>query len=126
MEPARLEELKRLLIAERERLTAGLGSFATKDPNIRDDWDTRYPSGTEPAALSHSAQEEQADIREAYESELAQEHSMELRLREVHAALQRIREHTYGRCLQCREEISEDRLSANPAAAYDMAHQPRE
>ncbi len=126
MEPARLEELKKLLIAERERLTAGLSAFAAKDPKMRDDWDTRYPSGTERAALSHSAQEEQADIREEYESELAQEQSMELRLREVNEALQRIAENTYGRCLTCGEKISEDRLSANPAAAYDMAHQPRE
>lgn len=125
MASARLEEFKKLLIAERERLTAGLSAFAAKDPNMRDDWDTRYPSGTESAALSHSAQEEQADIREEYESELAQEHSMELRLREVKGALQRIEQNTYGRCLTCKEEISEDRLRANPAAAYDMAHQPR-
>ena len=125
MEPERIEELKNLLVAEQERLTKGLAAFAVKDPNMRDDWDTRYPSGTESAALSHAAQEEQADIREEYESELAQEHSMELRLREVHAALQRIAEHSYGRCLQCGEDISPDRLSANPAAAYDMAHQPR-
>ncbi len=126
MEPTRLEEFKKLLIAERERLTAGLSAFAARDPNMRDDWDTRYPAGTETASLSHAAQEEQADIREEYESELAQEHSMELRLREIREALERIEKNTYGRCRSCQEEIPENRLRANPAAAYDMAHQPKE
>ena len=40
-----------------------------------------------------------------------------VKLREVRAALQRIREGTYGTCIECEEEISPRRLAAVPAAA---------
>jgi DnaK suppressor protein len=39
------------------------------------------------------------------------------KLREVRAALQRIREGTYGICVECEEEISPKRLAAVPASA---------
>lgn len=127
MDPTRIEKFKALLIAEQERLAGELASFATKDPKVRGDWDARFPAAAELAAsMSHSSQDEQADLREEFETESAQEQALELRLREVEAALERISAHTFGRCRACGEEISEDRLRANPAAAYDMAHQPRE
>lgn len=121
-----METFRQLLTAERERLERALASFASKDPKMRDDWDARFPAATELAAsLSHSAQDEQADFREEFETELAQEQSLELRLREVRQALERIRQGTFGACLACGEAIPEERLRANPAAAYDIPHQPR-
>lgn len=44
-------------------------------------------------------------------------------LREVHAALDRIAEGTYGACLQCEEEISQKRLKAVPWATLCIACQ---
>lgn len=127
MDPARIGEFEALLIAEKERLEGELSSFATRDPKVRGDWDARFPAAAELAAsMSHSAQDEQADLREEFEAELAQEQALELRLREVDQALERIGGSTFGRCLNCGEEIPDERLRANPAAAYDMAHQPRE
>lgn len=127
MDAAAKEQLRELLVAEKRRLEAALAAFATRDPKMRGDWDTRFPTATELAAsMSHSAQEEQADLREEFESELAQEQSLELRLQEVDAALERIETGTFGRCLACGNDIPEERLRANPAAAYDMVHQPKE
>lgn len=127
MEPEKIEQLKKSLEEERARLVAELKTFATPDREIRGDWDTRFPAASEPAAaMSHSGEEEQADFREEYETEVAQEHSLELRLREVEAALERIRRGTFGQCRSCGQAISEERLAANPAAEYDMEHQPRE
>ncbi len=121
-----LEELKRDLEKERTRLEKELSSFAEKDPKMTDDWDAKFPVvSTTASALSHSSQEEQADIREEYESELAQEQTLELRLREVNQALSRIEKAAYGLCRTCGKPISEERLRANPAAECDIEHQPR-
>ena len=127
MDPARLDQFKTLLEKEVERLTRELAIFATSDPSMRDDWDTSFPRGAPLAgAASHSSQEEQADIREEYETELAQEQTLEVRLREVKRALIRIADGTFGLCRECTKTIPEERLHANPAAEYDIEHQPRE
>lgn len=127
MDPARIEEFKKNLSHEKERLEHELESFAVRDPRMRDDWDSKFPAGAPlPAPMSHSSEDEQADLREEYETELAQEQSLELRLREVTRALERIAGGSFGVCRGCGKPISEDRLRANPAAEYDMEHQPRE
>lgn len=127
MDPHQIEKLKASLSAERERLEQELASFATQDQRMRHDWDTSYPKPAElTGSLSHASQEEQADIREEFETELAQEQSLELRLRDVKLALERITAGTFGVCAACGRPIPAERLEANPAAAYDMEHQPRE
>lgn len=47
------------------------------------------------------------------------------RLREINAALTRIKDHTYGICLECEEEIGQKRLNALPWAGYCIACQQR-
>lgn len=127
MEPRKLKQLKKSLEEERARLMAELKAFAAPDREIRGDWDTRFPASAEPAAASsHSAEEERADFREEYETEIAQEQALELRLREVEQALERIAAGTFGQCRHCGRPISEERLAANPAAEYDIGHQPKE
>lgn len=127
MRPEKIEQLKKSLEEERARLVAELKTFATPDREIRGNWDARFPASSEPAGpASHSGEEEQADFREEYETEVAQEQALELRLREVEQALERIATGTFGQCRHCGQPISEERLTANPAAEYDIEHQPRE
>lgn len=127
IDPEREHEWEAALRAERERLEGELATFATRDPKMRGDWDSRFPAVTvEQGTFSHAAQDEQADFREEFETTLAQEHALEFRLREVDAALERLRSRTFGLCRACGQPISEARLRANPAAAYDIEHQPRE
>jgi len=47
-------------------------------------------------------------------------------LRQVDAALDKMRQNTYGRCEKCGEEISEKRLEALPFATYCIACQEEE
>jgi len=47
---------------------------------------------------------------------------LELRLKEVREALERIDGGTYGICEVCQKEIPLERLQANPAAKTDMEH----
>lgn len=126
MDPAFIAECQRQLEEEKRRLEAELANFATKDPKMRGDWDARFPAPPSAgAASSHSSQDEQADAFEEYEAERAQEQSLESRLVEVAGALGRIGDGTYGVCLACQRPILAERLSANPAAAYDIEHQPK-
>lgn len=127
MNPELLQKLKSGLEEEKKRLEEELSSFATKDPRMRDNWNADFPAtAASVSVFSHSSQEEQADIREEYETGLAQEQSLELRLSEVRRALERMAKGGYGQCRTCREPIPEERLVANPAAEYDIKHQPRE
>lgn len=127
MDKKLLDELKKDLGKEKERLEKELASFADKDPKMDDNWDARFPVVPASSAdFSHSSQEDQADIREEYETEVAQEQALEERLAEVKRALARMAKGQYGLCGICSQPIAEARLKANPAAEYDIQHQPRE
>lgn len=126
MDPKLLRELTLALETEQARLEGELSSFAARDPKVRGDWHARFPPRSpHEASSSHSAQDEQADLEEEFATELAQEQSLESRLAEVGRALERIGKNEYGRCRACAQPIPEMRLRANPAADYDIAHQPQ-
>jgi RNA polymerase-binding transcription factor DksA len=123
------ERIKTILLAEKKKLEGELSTFAKPDPAMKGDWDTVVPpsgSGGGSANFSSSAQEELADVREEFESEVAQEQSLESRLVEVNRALERIADGSYGTCKTCGKPIAPERLEANPAAEYDIEHQPKE
>lgn len=126
LDPNLITQLQSELEKEKKRLEEELASFAVEDPKMSGDWDAKFPVTTASSSMSHSAQDEQADIREEYEVELAQEQALELRLQAVRQALERIKMGSYGLCRSCQQTIPEARLRANPAAEYDIEHQPRE
>jgi DnaK suppressor protein len=99
----RLEEIKKELEEE-------LSTFATKEKK-GDDWNTRFPAGENCDDI-----ECETDEVEEYENLLPVEHALELRLKDVNEALERIGEGTYGICDNCHEEIGIDRLEAAPEA----------
>ena len=108
------DNLKRKLEEEKANLEKGLEKFAKKDENLKDDWDTKFPSwGTESGS---SNLEKAADEVEEYITLLPIEHSLELKLRDVNSALEKIKKEEYGICEKCKKEISENRLTVNPAA----------
>jgi len=57
---------------------------------------------------------------EEYGSRLSVEHSMELKLRDINAALENIKNEKYGKCEDCGKDIDEKRLEVNPAARFCM------
>jgi DnaK suppressor protein len=115
-----LETLRANLEEEKRRLEEELMRFATRDPNVPGDWDTRFPQFEDrPAEIEENAQE-----IEQYEKLLDVEHTLELRLKEVTDALERIQKGTYGTCAECGKEIPLARLMANPTAATCLDHRP--
>ena len=118
-----IQQLQEALQKEQETVTLELQSIAKPDPVVAGNWEVQYPKFEEAESGSHSSREEEEDEVEEYEMRLAAEQSLESRLFEIHKALARIREGTYGTCKKCGKEIPPERLEANPAAEFDMEHQ---
>lgn len=66
--------------------------------------------------------EDVAEKFEELEERRATEHNLEVKLKEVEAALEKMTNGTYGKCEIGGEEIEMDRLEANPSARTCKAH----
>jgi DnaK suppressor protein len=108
-----IDELKQKLEKERTILEEQLKKFATKDEKMEGDWDTRFPK-LEGNVSGSSSLEAAADEVEEYSTLLPMEHSMELRLRNIDSALEKIKNGKYGLCEKCGKEIPIDRLNVSP------------
>jgi DnaK suppressor protein len=110
MKKALLGELKEVLEKEKLKLEKELEGFATEDKNIKGNWDAKRLNAED------TDMEEKADEVEEYDNLLSLEHSLELKLKDVHAALDKIEKDTYGVCENCGKEIEEKRLKVCPEA----------
>lgn len=109
-----LLQLKVQLKKEKTEIEERLKSFAKKSEKLKDDWDTRFPhfDGETGGAILEKA----ADEVEEYSTLLPIEYSLELKLREVNFALERIKKGKYGICEKCKKPIEIERLKACPEA----------
>lgn len=101
-------ELKNLLEKNKALLEEMLKRFAKKDKTTKDDWDTVFP------ATKNSDIEEMTDAVEEYVSLLPVEHALELKLRDVNEAIEKIKKNTYGKCEICKKNISFQKLLIVP------------
>jgi len=103
-----LEEMKSRLEAKRRELRESLGELTEAQPQPIDA--IQASEGTE------DAEEAAVDINEMEDERAIRANEREL-LQEVEAALERIRQGTYGICTNCGRPISEKRLEAIPWAS---------
>lgn len=108
-----IRKLKQKLEEEKANIKKELGSFASPDPNLAGDYDTRFPNFHEDPATDPL--DNAAEV-EAMEEALPVEHVLETRLQKIEKALEKINESTYGVCENCGKEISSERLGALPEA----------
>lgn len=109
-----LAELKEKLEKQKTSIEVELEKFAKKDENLKGDWDTQYPKTN--GGVGSQALEDAADQVEEYITLLPIEHNLELRLRDVNSALDKIKKGRYGKCEKCGKSISEERLRFYPEA----------
>lgn len=113
-----IENFKAKLEEELERVEAELQSVGTQTPE--GDWEGKE---TEMDVMSAVADpNEAADKQEEFVTNRAVNDTLEVRYKEIKAALERINDGIYGTCEECGEEIEADRLEANPAARTCKAH----
>jgi DnaK suppressor protein len=112
---------KKKLEEEKIRLEAELAKVGERNPQVPGDWE---PTPAEMDTRA-SEQSELADKFEELENRSAIEVHLEEKLNEVNAALEHIKNGTYGICTACGEKIDEKRLEANPSAATCVKHSPQ-
>ncbi|PJB98991.1 MAG: hypothetical protein CO078_00255 [Candidatus Nealsonbacteria bacterium CG_4_9_14_0_8_um_filter_36_17] len=110
-----LQELKEKLEKDRVAIEEQLKRFAKKNEKLKGDWDTIFPkfNGGE---VGSAALEKAADEVEEYSTLLPLEYNLELKLKNVDLALEKIKKGGYGICEKCGKEIEEKRLEVYPEA----------
>ncbi len=108
MESEQIDILKKKLEENKVSLEDSLLHFAKKDNIEKNNWKTVFPK------IEGGGMEERADEVEEYSSLLPVEHSLELKLKSVNEALEKIKKGKYGGCEQCEKEIPFNRLSITP------------
>lgn len=115
MDKKTLKKFEEKLRKSREEIEKSLSAFATKDTEVKGDWDTKFPEfGRDP----NLSLEEAADEVEEYVSRLPVEHAYEIMLRDINEALDGIKKGTYGTCSNCEKKIPLKRLEAYPEAGH--------
>lgn len=104
-----IEELKSALLKEKEELEKDLEIIARPVDKTEGDYETSFED-------IGSDREDNASEVEQYTDNLPVEITLEKKLKDILEALERMEKGTYGICENCNQEISPDRLRANPAA----------
>jgi RNA polymerase-binding transcription factor DksA len=110
--PEFIEEMKKMLLDEKAKLTTRLKSLKAQDPFS--DVDRLNDN-----AASDTEAKEESD-HERTEALVTDQNA---RLNEITAALERMQKGTYGICLKTGKPIEEKRLRVNPAALYCLDYE---
>ncbi|MEW5805446.1 MAG: TraR/DksA C4-type zinc finger protein [Patescibacteria group bacterium] len=108
---AQKQELKKLLLDEKQRIEKELHSFTIENPSS--------PGGHETVFFQKEKEinpEDQAAQEERYLRMRSLEQIFEQRLEEINQALERLDSDDFGVCQNCRKQIPWERLKLNPAA----------
>lgn len=105
-----IEELKTMLEKNKKEIEDQLQTFASRGEG-EDDWETKFPHEENCDDI-----ECETDEVEEYENLLPVEHSLELKLKNINNALEKIKNNTYGMCEKCHKEIEIERLKIIPEA----------
>lgn len=113
-----LSYFKNLLEKEKTIILSQLKKLARISPKGGNDWEINPPETTN---VQVSEAGEMANVFTKMEADMEIEKSLESELTNVDEALQRIEKGNYGIC-ENGDEISEDRLKANPTAKTCVEH----
>lgn len=105
------------LLEEKALIENDLAKVARQNPDNPEDWEA--VPGEHDAVFEENTESDSVD---KYETNNAIVNTLEPKLREVKAALDRIEDGTYGQCIECDKEIENDRLEANPSATTCKEH----
>lgn len=112
------DKFKNKLEEEKLKLEEELATIGRKNPDNPDDWEATPGDVNQRSADMNKL----ASNIEEFETHTAILKQLETQLLDVNAALKKIEEGKYGICEESGEEISQDRLNANPAARTCLEH----
>lgn len=108
-----ISQISDILTEEKERLEKELGQFAHKNPNEEGDYNADFPN---------YGDEEDDNAREVADFTVNKtlEVTLEKKLRDVNAALKRIKDNSYGICKYTGQPIEKKRLLARPTSSSSV------
>ncbi|HBP00520.1 MAG: Transcriptional regulator, TraR/DksA family [Candidatus Uhrbacteria bacterium GW2011_GWF2_41_16] len=109
MTPQFIEEMKQLMMAEKEKLEKELSQFSHRNPQTTTS-EVYFPN------LGDEEGENALEVAR-YSDNLSLEDALDKSLRDIEGAFKRIKEGTYGMCMYCKQEIDERRLRARPTSS---------
>lgn len=109
-----LKKIKERLEAERKTIEEELRRFAKEDKKLKGDWDTEFPK-FDSGAGGQMLEDEAGEVEE-YVTKLPIEYSLEIRLRDINLALEKMKTGGYGKCEKCGKSIPKERLKVCPEA----------
>jgi RNA polymerase-binding transcription factor DksA len=118
MEKIDTQHFKEKLLEEKAKLITELQTVGRVSPNNPDDWE---PMVGEKGG-STSDPNDSADSIEEYEENTALVSELEIQLKDINVALEKIEAGTYGVCEISGHPIEIDRLEANPSARTCKTH----
>lgn len=104
-----LAELKERLLAEKKELEENLSRIARPVDAKNGDYETSFDD------IGSDWEDNTTEVEE-YADNLPVEMTLEKKLQDIIAALDRMEKGTYGICANCNQEIDIERLKANPSA----------
>lgn len=105
-----LEQIKKTLLEEKNRLEQELAKFTKKNPHVAGDYDATFPEYGD-------KDDENAQEVAAYTTNKPLEIGLENTLRDVNKSLERLDKGVYGVCKYCDKLIEEKRLLARPTSS---------
>jgi len=118
MEKIDTQHFEKKLLEEKAKLIAELQTVGRVNPNNPEDWEPMVGEKGDSTADPNDA----ADSIEEYEGNTALVTELEIQLKEINSALEKIEKGTYGVCEISGHQIETDRLEANPSARTCKAH----
>jgi DnaK suppressor protein len=109
IDPKTLEELKKSLLAEKDRLERDLEKIARPIDKRDGEYETNFERIGED-------KDDNATEVEQYADNLPVETALENNLKDVIEALEKMEKDAYGLCENCQQEIDIERLKINPSA----------
>lgn len=104
-----VEEMKKILTEEKERIEEELSHFTHRNPDIDGDYEADFPNRGD-------KEDENASEVAQYSDNLSLEDKLEKALRDINQSLERMKNDKYGICKYCNEEIDERRVRARPTS----------
>ncbi|MFH1292309.1 MAG: TraR/DksA family transcriptional regulator [bacterium] len=108
-----LEQVKKTMMAEKEKLENDLDKFAKKTPQAPGGYSSTFPN------YGDKDDENAAEVAD-YVVNISIEDNMEKALRDIKQALERLDKGVYGICKYCKKSIEEKRLLARPHSSACM------
>jgi DnaK suppressor protein len=111
LDKEQLKEFEQLLKTREEEIRADLSDFSHEDKKAKEEnFISNFPD-------YGSSEDENAQEVSAYEDRLSVEGTLEKELRDIDAALKKIKNGTYGVCKYCGKDIGEARLKIRPSSS---------